>query len=233
MLEYAAEPEPDVVLVVTTMAAPGRHSRRACAPRPGDQRREDHQGPGTDGVRPRGDPGSGGKANEEAAEALGRRRNDLRELAAHALSSSPTPAVASTSRREPLLRGRAEASGFRRRGRRDGRQCGRRARALRWALHVGVDPVPIADASLTACARSRVASAGRGSSFQLASSLGMPPWKVERAQRVARGWSAEGLGQAMLAAADCNAAVKGGSDNRGYALEQAVLAVARARGTTS
>jgi DNA polymerase-3 subunit delta len=33
----------------------------------------------------------------------------------------------------------------------------------------------------------------------------------------------------MRAAADCNAAVKGGAEDRGYALEQAVFAVAAAR----
>jgi DNA polymerase-3 subunit delta len=33
----------------------------------------------------------------------------------------------------------------------------------------------------------------------------------------------------MQAAAECNAAVKGGSDDRGYALERAVFAVTAAR----
>jgi DNA polymerase-3 subunit delta len=102
--------------------------------------------------------------------------------------------------------------------------------ALRWALHVGVDPVPIADA-LADGVRTvvRVAAAGRGNTYQLASSLGMPPWKVERAQRQARGWTADGLVDAMRAAADCNAEVKGGADDRGYALERAIFAMAAAR----
>jgi DNA polymerase-3 subunit delta len=103
--------------------------------------------------------------------------------------------------------------------------------ALRWALHVGVDPVPIADALADGVRTvARVAGAGRGNANQLAASLGMPPWKVERAQRQARGWTPEGLVRAMQVAAECNAEVKGGSDDRGYALERAVFGVAAARG---
>jgi DNA polymerase-3 subunit delta len=102
--------------------------------------------------------------------------------------------------------------------------------ALRWALHVGVDPVPIADALADGVRTvARVASAGRGSAYQLAGTLGMPAWKIERAQRQSRGWNAEALVDAMQAAAACNAAVKGGAEDRGYALELAVTAVAAAR----
>ena len=75
----------------------------------------------------------------------------------------------------------------------------------------------------------RVASAGRGNPYQLASSLGMPAWKIQRAQERSRGWTPEGLVDAMQAAAECNAAVKGGGEDRGFALEQAVFAVAAAR----
>ena len=56
----------------------------------------------------------------------------------------------------------------------------------------------------------------------------MPPWKIERAQKQSRGWSAERLAEATRVAADCNAAVKGGSDDRGYALERAVFALVAA-----
>ena len=58
---------------------------------------------------------------------------------------------------------------------------------------------------------------------------GMPAWKIQKAQERSRGWTPEGLVDAMRAAADCNAAVKGGAEDRGYALEQAVFAVAAAR----
>ena len=98
-------------------------------------------------------------------------------------------------------RGRAEVSGF---TVADAAMVGDVAgalEALRWALHVGVDPVPIADALPTASAPSPGWPAGRGNAYQLASSLGMPPWKVERAQRQARGWTPEGLASAMRAVA--------------------------------
>jgi DNA polymerase-3 subunit delta len=95
---------------------------------------------------------------------------------------------------------------------------------------VGVDPVPIADALADGVRTvARVASAGRGNAYQLASTLGMPTWKVERAQRQARGWTPAGLVAAMHATAVCNAEVKGGSEDRGYALERAVFAMSAAR----
>ena len=45
--------------------------------------------------------------------------------------------------------------------------------------------------------------------------------------------AAEGLAQAMLVTAECNAAVKGGAEDRGYALEQAVFGMAAARTVVS
>src|SRR5262249_25047935 len=104
--------------------------------------------------------------------------------------------------------------------------------ALRWALLVGVDPVPIADALADGVRTvSRVASAGRGNAFQLAGTLGLPPWKVERAQKQSRGWAPESLGRATKVVAECNASVKGGSEDRAYALEKAVFDMVAARGS--
>lgn len=174
----------------------------------------------------------GGKAGEETAEALlGAVGNDLRELAAacsQLIADTDGRIGADTVAR--YYRGRAEVSGF---TVADAVLVGDvpgALEALRWALHVGVDPVPIADAIADGVRTvGRVASAGRGSAYQLASSLGMPAWKIERAQRQARGWTAEALVTAMAAAAECNAAVKGAAEDRGYALERAVFAVAAAR----
>jgi DNA polymerase-3 subunit delta len=59
--------------------------------------------------------------------------------------------------------------------------------------------------------------------------LGLPPWKVERAQRQARGWRPEGITVAMTAIAEADAAVKGAGVDPAYALERAVLTVAAAR----
>jgi DNA polymerase III subunit delta len=177
----------------------------------------------------------GGRCSGEAAEALLEAvGNDLRDLAA-----ACSQLVADTDGRiDPAVvrryyKGRAEVSGFTVADAAVAGDVPAALEALRWALATGVDPVPIADALADGVRTiARVASAGRGggSAYQLASRLGMPAWKIEKAQRTARGWSPDGLVDAMAAAALCNAEVKGGSDDRGYALERAVLAVAAARG---
>ncbi|MEW1586676.1 DNA polymerase III subunit delta [Micromonospora vinacea] len=175
---------------------------------------------------------AGGKCTDDAAEALiAAVGNDLRELAAACSQLiADTDGRISAETVSRYYRGRVEVTGF---TVADATMVGDvpgALEALRWALHVGVDPVPIADALADGVRTvARVASAGRGSPYQLASSLGMPAWKIERAQRQGRGWTPEGLVRAMQVAAECNAAVKGGSDDRAYALERAVFSVAAAR----
>ncbi|MBG6070195.1 DNA polymerase-3 subunit delta [Micromonospora ureilytica] len=175
---------------------------------------------------------AGGKCTDDAAEALiAAVGNDLRELAAACSQLiADTDGRISAETVSRYYRGRVEVTGF---TVADATMVGdvpAALEALRWALHVGVDPVPIADALADGVRTvARVASAGRGNAYQLASSLGMPAWKIERAQRQARGWTPEGLVRAMQVAAECNAAVKGGSDDRAYALERAVFSVAAAR----
>ena len=75
----------------------------------------------------------------------------------------------------------------------------------------------------------RVSSAGRGNPYSMASTLGMPPWKVKRAQSQARGWTAAGLSRAMRTVADLNADVKGVAADPSYALESAIRDLAAAR----
>jgi DNA polymerase-3 subunit delta len=155
----------------------------------------------------------GGRCSGEAAEALLEAvGNDLRDLAA-----ACSQLVADTDGRiDPdvvrrYYKGRAEVSGFTVADAAVAGDVPAALEALRWALATGVDPVPIADALADGVRTiARVASAGRGSgsAYQLASRLGMPAWKIEKAQRVARGWSPDGLVDAMAAAALCNAEVK-------------------------
>ena len=174
----------------------------------------------------------GGRTGEEAAEALiaavGTDLRDLVSACSQLVADTGGKIDAKTVAR--YYRGRAEVSGFQVA---DAAMVGDVAgalEALRWALHIGLDPVPIADALADGIRTvARVAAAGRGNSYQIAGNLGMPSWKVERAQRQARGWTADALVDAMRVAAECNAAVKGGADNREYALERAVFAVAAAR----
>ncbi|HEY6597531.1 MAG TPA: DNA polymerase III subunit delta [Asanoa sp.] len=235
LLAYAAAPDPEVMLVVTHTGggrakalADGLRDAGAQVVAAGKLKSHRDRVAFVRNEFRRG----GAKASEETAEALlAAVGSDLRELAAacsQLVSDTGGKVDAATVAR--YYRGRAEVSGF---SVADAAMVGDvpgALEALRWALHVGVDPVPIADAIADGVRTvARVASAGRGNAYQLASSLGLPAWKVERAQRQARGWTPDGLVTAMKVAADCNAAVKGGSDDRGYALERAVVDVAAAR----
>lgn len=100
---------------------------------------------------------------------------------------------------------------------------------LRWALHEGTAEVVIADA-IAESVRSvaKVAAAGRGNPTSLAQRLGMPAWKIRRIQQSSSGWSAAGLTEAMQIAARLNGEVKGQAADAQYAIEKAVLDIARA-----
>ena len=235
ILGYLADPDPDVQLVVThaggakgkAFADALRDARATVVPAGKITRhRERAEFVAAEFRR------LGGRCTDDAAESLiASVGTDLRELSAAAaqlVADTDGRITAETVAR--YYRGRAEASGF---AVADAAMVGdvpAALEALRWALQVGVDPVPIADALADGVRTvARVAAAGHGNPYQLASSLGMPAWKIERAQRQARGWSATGLVEAMQATARCNAEVKGGSDDRGYALERAVFAMSAAR----
>lgn len=158
--------------------------------------------------------------------------SDLREL-----SSAATQLVADTGgavdaeavRR--YHRGRADVTGF---AVAEKAVSGDRAAALeslRWAMQLGVPHVLVADALADAVRTiARVSGAGRGNPNQLAGELGMPPWKIRKAQGQSRGWNPDGLATAMRVVARLNAEVKGVAADPGYALERAVLEVAAAKG---
>lgn len=157
--------------------------------------------------------------------------NDLRELA------SATNQLASDSGGEidartvaAYHRGRAEVSGFTVADRAVVGDVPGAMETMRWARSIGVAHVLIADA-LADGVRTivRVSSAGPGSQNMIAGQLGMPPWKVRRAQSQARGWSEAGLAKALRVVADLNADVKGNAADPDYALERAVWQLARCR----
>lgn len=153
--------------------------------------------------------------------------SELRELAA-----ACSQLVADTGGRVDLAavrryhQGRAEVTGF---DVADAAVSGDRAaalEALRWAVHRGVADVLLADALADAVRTiARVGAAGRGDPFRLASELGMPPWKVKKAQAQARGWTPRTVGEALQVVAALNADVKGAAADPAYAIERAVLAV--------
>lgn len=100
------------------------------------------------------------------------------------------------------------------------------AEALRWAMMRGEPLVVLADALAEA-----VHTIGRvgplsGDPYRLAGQLGMPPWRVQKAQKQARHWTRDTVATAMKVVAVLNANVKGAVADADYALESAVRKVA-------
>ena len=157
--------------------------------------------------------------------------SDLRELAAVAAQLvSDSGGQVDVDLVRAYHRGRAEVTGFAVSDLAMVGNSGGALEALRFALSVGVPQVVIADALADGIRTiARVASAGRGDPFSLAKTLGMPPWKVKRAQAQSRGWSEPGVRRALGVVADLNADVKGAAADPDYALERAVRQLTAAR----
>jgi DNA polymerase III subunit delta len=157
--------------------------------------------------------------------------SDLRELAAvsaQLVSDSGGPIDVDLVR--AYHRGRAEVTGFAVSDLAMVGNAGGALEALRFALSVGVPHVVIADALADGVRTiARVATAGRGDPYSLAPKLGMPPWKVKRAQSQSRGWSEPGVRHALGVVATLNADVKGEAADPSYALERAVRRLTEAR----
>lgn len=157
--------------------------------------------------------------------------SDLRELASAAaqlVADSGGKVDEQAVRR--YHRGRADVTGFAVAERAVAGDRSTALESMRWAMQVGVPHVLVADALADAVRTiARVSGAGRGNPNQLAGELGMPPWKVRKAQGQARGWTTAGLADAMAIVARVNAEVKGAAADPGYALERAVLDLATAR----
>ncbi|KAA9158594.1 DNA polymerase III subunit delta [Amycolatopsis acidicola] len=175
---------------------------------------------------------AGGKIDPSAVGALiDAVGSDLRELAS---ASAQLVADAGGKVDEQAVRryhrGRADVTGF---AVAEQAVSGDRAAALeamRWAEQIGVPHVLVADALADAVRTiARVSAAGRGNPNQMAGELGMPPWKIRKAQGQARGWNAAGLNKAMAVVARVNAEVKGAAADPSYALEKAILDLATAR----
>jgi DNA polymerase-3 subunit delta len=153
--------------------------------------------------------------------------SDVRELA-----SACTQLVADTAGEVDAAAvrryhsGRAEVKGFDIADKAVAGDVGGAAEALRWAMMRGEPLVVLADALAEA-----VHTIGRvgplsGDPYRLASQLGMPPWRVQKAQKQARRWSRDTVATAMRVVATLNADVKGAAADADYALESAVRKVA-------
>lgn len=100
------------------------------------------------------------------------------------------------------------------------------AEALRWAMLSGEPQVVLADALAEAVHTIARVGPLSGDPYRLAGDLGMPPWRVQKAQKQARRWSRASVAEAIRVVAALNADVKGAAANADYALESAVRRVA-------
>ncbi|MHA0288094.1 DNA polymerase III subunit delta [Mycobacterium sp. C3-094] len=100
------------------------------------------------------------------------------------------------------------------------------AEALRWAMMAGEPHVVLADALAEAVHTIARVAPLSGDPYRLAGELGMPPWRVQKAQKQARRWSRDSVAEALRLVAALNADVKGAAADADYALENAVRSVA-------
>lgn len=98
--------------------------------------------------------------------------------------------------------------------------------ALRWAMARGVPHVLLADALAEAVHTIARVGPLSGDPYRLAGELGMPPWRVQKAQKQSRRWSRDRVGTAVRLVATLNADVKGAAANADYVVERAVRSVA-------
>ncbi len=209
----------------------GAAGRRAQGGGAGGGLPEDDQAGGPAGLRPGEFRSSGRSATPEACQALcDAIGSDLRELAS---AVSQLVADVEGTIDEAIVgryyTGRAEASSFTVADRAVEGRTAEALEALRWSLATGVAPVMITSALAQGVrAIGKLSSARGGRPADLARELGMPPWKIDRVRQQMRGWTPDGVAVAMRAVAEADAGVKGGGDDPEYALEKAVVVIARA-----
>ena len=100
------------------------------------------------------------------------------------------------------------------------------AEALRWAMMAGEPHVVLADALAEAVHTIALIAPLSGDPYRLAGELGMPPWRIQKAQKQSRRWSRDSVAEALRLVAALNADVKGAAADADYALENAVRTVA-------
>lgn len=153
--------------------------------------------------------------------------SDIRELAA-----SCSQLVADTDGQIDAVAvrryhsGKAEVKGFDIADKAVGGDVAGAAEALRWAMLSGEPRVVLADALAEAVHSIARVGPLSGDPYRLAGELGMPPWRIQKAQKQARRWSRARVADAIRVVADLNADVKGAAADADYALESAVRRVA-------
>lgn len=176
---------------------------------------------------------AGGTIGREAtADLVASIGTDLRELAtACAQLVTDVGAKIGPAQVAAYYRGRAESTGFAVADRAVEGDVAAALETLRWAFATGMDPV-LVSAALASNLRTiaMVGAAGRGSPDALAGPLGMPAWKIRRAQAWLKRWKPEALSEAVRAVALADADIKGEGADAAYAAEHAVMTVAQCAG---
>jgi DNA polymerase-3 subunit delta len=153
--------------------------------------------------------------------------SDIRELAAacsQLVADTAGQVDAAAVRR--YHSGKAEVTGFEIADKAVAGDVAGSAEALRWAMSRGVPHVLLADALAEAVhAIARVGPLS-GDPYRLAGELGMPPWRVQKAQKQARRWSRDKVATAIRLVATLNGDVKGAAADPDYVLEVTVRKVA-------
>ncbi len=172
-----------------------------------------------------------GKATPMVANALIQAvGNDTRALAGavRQLLDDAPEAILTEAAIHRYFAGRAEVTSF---AVADDALNGRAEQALgklRWALVTGVPPVMVTSAmasNLRGLGKYLDRRESRMREAELASSIGVPPWKLKDLSRLARDWTSPAVGKAIQAVAVADAQIKGAGSDPGFALEQLVLAV--------
>jgi DNA polymerase-3 subunit delta len=236
LTRLAASPPPEVTLVITHA---GGAKGKALLTALGKQRPETVQCPKLTRVADRmafvrAEFRHWGRAADDGGvrallDALG---TDLREIAsACSQLASDTTGVIDQSVVATYYRGRAEASGFTVADRAIEGLLGEALELLRWALAVGVSPVLISSALAQGVRLlGRVGGAPRGqAAAAVAAEVGAPPGKIDKVRQQLRGWTPAGVARAVAAVAEADAQVKGEGTSPGYALEEAIRAIAACR----
>jgi DNA polymerase-3 subunit delta len=238
LLDYAAEPAPDIGLVLVHSGGQKGSGLLTRLRKVKGTVTEEKSAPLKPSEYPRFVAqevrAHGGRIAEDAADLLVQAvGQDLRALAAaadqltHDFGSEPLT-IAVVRR---YFGGRAEVKSF---AIADAALYGRTARALeelRWALDNGTAPVLVTSAFASGLrGLARLHGAARGArDADLAKEAGVPPWKVRTLREQARGWDDAGLARAIRAVAQADADVKGAGSDVAYSLERMVLAVSAAR----
>ncbi|NBY51772.1 MAG: DNA polymerase III subunit delta [Actinobacteria bacterium] len=158
--------------------------------------------------------------------------SDTRELAAAcsqiAFDTNAGKAVIDEDDIAKYYQGRIEATGF---DVADATLAGNPTAALvalRNAIDSGTDPVMIVSA-LTSSIRTlaKVSGAPRNANaFQLAGSLGLAPWQIDKARRQLSKWSPALIAFSVQELAKADVAIKGAEADPLYALERSIVSIA-------